>query len=156
VQTVSYSDLLRDELVTGIDQQLQVRVQVRRVHAGQAWLLDRHPGNDQRVTFVVLAATPAAASSLRGQVRRDVEHLLTRIEQDQGQRTTEPLGPLDRDVPRTWHALDPGPHPGEFAPVSSDSKCVDHSTMSVDRSSDMDLGVGVDPDGDDFLHEQAP
>ena len=156
MQTVSYPDLLGDELVTGIDQQLQVRVQVRRVHPGQVGLLDRHAGDDERVAFVVLAAAAAAASSLRGQVGRDVEHLLACVEQDQGQCPPEPLGSLDRDLPRTWHALDPGPHPGQFAAVGSDRKSVDHSTMSVDRSSDMDLRVGVDPDGDDFLHEQAP
>ena len=58
MQPVPGSYLLGDLLVAGIDQQLQIRIQVRLVHLWQIRLSQPDPGDGDRITLVILTPPP--------------------------------------------------------------------------------------------------
>ena len=65
VEPVPHAGLFVDELIAGIDKQLQVGVEVSGVHPGQVRFAQRDPGDGDRVAFVVLAAVDGSGAAPR-------------------------------------------------------------------------------------------
>jgi len=74
VQPVADPRFLLDELVAGVDEQLEVGVEVRVVHPRQIGLTQRDPRDGDRVALIVLATATRPAPRLRRQVRCHIHH----------------------------------------------------------------------------------
>jgi hypothetical protein len=107
VQPVTDSTGLHDELVAGVDQQLEVSVQGRRGELGQAEFLASDPRDGDGVDLVVLAARAAAPSTLGGQRRRDVHDALAGTQQHPSEGQPVATGALHRHQPRRGERADP-------------------------------------------------
>src|SRR5207237_8913739 len=89
VEAVPYPCGLRDELVTGVDQQLEVRGRHLRRDPREAPLAQRDARHRDGVSPVVLAGLASRTSLRGGERRRDVEDPLSRREELPAQRETE-------------------------------------------------------------------
>ena len=69
METFPDSSLLVDELVTGTDEQPQVRVEVGGVHLGQIRLPQSHPSDGDGIPLIVFARSPTASAPFGGQTR---------------------------------------------------------------------------------------
>lgn len=67
---------LGNELVTGVDEQLQVGIELRHAHPGQVRLAPRDPGDGYGVALVVLAPPAVRAPTLCSEVGGNVDNAL--------------------------------------------------------------------------------
>jgi len=108
-----------NELVTGIDEQLQLKRFHLRRDAGQALFPERDSPHGDSVSPVVLAPATVGPSLRRGEGRHHVKDRLPRSQELAGKREAEAAGPFDGDDPLGSRAGDPPGEALELAGVRS-------------------------------------
>jgi hypothetical protein len=67
VQAVAHPRRLLDELLAGIDEQLEIGIKQGRGHRGQVWLTQGNACHCDGIDFIVLTAATTAATAFSGQ-----------------------------------------------------------------------------------------
>jgi hypothetical protein len=153
METVPDPCLLVDELVTGTDEQLQVRVEMGRVHLGQIRLPQGHPSDDDGITLIVFARSPAASAPFGGQARGHIHYAFAGSQELLGECAPVAFGALDRDLPRARQALHPFDELAELLGAGGDRPFSNYPALRINSSSHMHLAVRVDSDRGDNVHD---
>lgn len=107
MHAVADSGLLGDELVPGVDQELEVGVEVRLVHLRQVRLLQCDAGDRDGVALVVLSTASRPPPGLHGEVCGNVDDRLAGGQEGSSQCSPVTLGAFDGNKTRRWLLLHP-------------------------------------------------
>jgi hypothetical protein len=151
MQTVPGPGRLRDELVTGIDEELQVRTPHLGGDWRQALLSERDAPHCDGVSPVVFAPAPARAALAHGERGRDVDDHLTRGEQPPRQGHAEAACPFDGDDTLRAHPSDPPCHAIKLPGVRPHGELGNDPAVDIERRCRVASRVRVDPDRDHGL-----
>ncbi len=107
MQTVAHPGPLGDDLIAGVDEELEVSLEVGLPEPREARLAKGNPGDRDRVARIVQAPAATGPAAIGGQVRRDVDDVLVEGEEPPTQGQAEPFRALDGDEARTGELLAP-------------------------------------------------
>jgi hypothetical protein len=148
MEAVADSRTLRDELIPGVDQELQVRCEMGLLEPGKPWLTQGDTSDRDRIGWIVLAAAPARPTADGGQMGRNIDHFLTPREESAREGQAEAFGPFDGHAALTTKVPDPGDEPLKLSRICPDFERRQRPALLVDCPGGVRPGVGVDPDDD--------
>jgi hypothetical protein len=145
----------RHPIVVAVDHHPGHRGVVLHPHRPQSAGPQPGDGRGQRVVGVVLARRGRAPQpDPRGQRRRHVDDLLTRLDERLGQQFAQPLSRFDRPGPLRAQRLRPRQPPRHLTPVSHQSHPRERPLVPVDRHRRVGRLVRVDTN--DHRHRSPP